>query len=311
MILYKYINVEGALQAIENETVLLNMPSEYNDPLDCDIYISKKERREAYKLFLNYQYFLILYDHSVVKNETYVFGKCNTVLLKENLISIAKNVIRRKKYNYSSFVSFHYKLAKILAKTKPVDFSGLFNKMLDEVREKVKNTILLSCFSLKKDSILMWSHYGASHSVACLEFEVKEKEFERVHYSKKPVNFRISKVMEIIFGHELAKDKIDSNDESLRFALEPFLTKFRDWKYECEVRCGYSINVINSNIYKTMINGKTKRLLKMPGTLKSIYLGCKASDSFVDDVKKASKGIPLYKMEAVEGKYKLMPKKVC
>ena len=311
MILYKYINAEGALKAIENESVLLNVPSEYNDPLDCEIYISKKERRKAYKLFLNYQYFLIMYDHSVIKNQTYALGKWNTVLLKENLISIAKNAIKRKKYNYSTFVLFHYKLAVMLTKTKPIDLSSLFDKMLDEVCEKVKKSILLSCFSLKKDSILMWSHYGASHSGACLEFEVKEKEFEKVRYSKKPVNFRVSKVMEIIFGHELAKDKMDSNDESLRFALEPFLTKFRDWKYECEVRCGYSINTINSNIYKTTINGKTKRLLKMPGTLKSIYLGCKASDSFVDDVKKISNGLPLYKMETVEGKYKLVPRKVC
>ena len=47
-----------------------------------------------------------------------------------------------------------------------------------------------------------------------------------------------------------------------------------------------------------------KTLLKMP-TIKKIYLGCKADDDFIKEMKDKCGSIPVVKMKKVDGEYKL------
>ena len=154
----------------------------------------------------------------------------------------------------------------------------------------------------------MWSHYADCHSGVCVEFEIDDKDFKKVHYSKKLTNFKLTKVFEIVFGHEFIGEDVNFSDEELLFALEPVLTKYIDWKYEKEVRCGYSASKQNEKIHSgTDKKGNQIKLLNMPKARK-IYIGCKADDAFICDVKAESKDVPLVMMNMAKDKYGLVEK---
>ena len=95
-VIYKYLDEYGAEKTIEKNSVLLKTPSKFNDPFDCYYYISKRERRKAFKLFMNYQFFKCLYNEIVVNKKQLVLGKLNTKILFSNLKAIAKTVNANK-----------------------------------------------------------------------------------------------------------------------------------------------------------------------------------------------------------------------
>ena len=311
MIIYKYLKENDARKTLNGKSVLLNHPSKYNDPFDCVFNISDKEMKRAYKLFINYGYFKALYKECVVENKQYVLGKLNTKLLKENLIVLAKTIKAKKKYKFDPLVLFHYEVAKILTGKNDDELVQEFNKIIEETLETIRHSVLVSCFSLVNDSILMWSHYAKSHSGACVELDIDDSDFKIVKYSKKPVKFKLSKIFEYVFGYEFAEEKMDYSDSAFLFALKPFLTKFIDWQYEKEVRCGYSANLANPKIHDGVDDdGNPIKLLDVTGRINAIYLGCNASESFLKEIKEKYQKIPLYKMKKVRGEYKLEPEKI-
>lgn len=310
MIVYKYLDEEGTKNVLDGKSVLLNTPSNFNDSYDSKIYISKKERQKAFRLFINYQFFKIFYNESVINDKQLILGKLNTKLLKSNLILSANSIKAKKRYKYDYNIAFYSKLTEAFMQKRLEDCIKEFNCIIDKTLNEIRNAILISCFSLKNNSILMWSHYAASHAGACIEFEINDNNFKKVKYSKKPVCLKLSKLFEFMFGHEFTATELKYTNDIFKFAIKPFLTKYKDWKYEKEARCGYSINSADPNIYNNIgKNGKPIKLLRMPGTIKAVYLGCKASDSFADEVKEKSRGCPVYKMKSSDDRYKLIVEK--
>ena len=57
MKIYKYLKFEDALKTLDNNSVILNNPSNYNDPFDCVINPSKDDEEECYKRMVNYYAF--------------------------------------------------------------------------------------------------------------------------------------------------------------------------------------------------------------------------------------------------------------
>ena len=57
MKLYKYLKFEDALKTLDNNSVILNNPVNYNDPFDCVIKPSKEDEEICYKRILNYYMF--------------------------------------------------------------------------------------------------------------------------------------------------------------------------------------------------------------------------------------------------------------
>ena len=306
MIIYKYLDEDGALATVENKSVLLKTPLEYNDPFDCYFYISDKERRKAFKLFLNYSFFKILYLGLVVQNKATILGNLNTKILKLNLIFSVNTIKKTKKYKWLPDVAFYYTLAKKISGKSEDDFLEEFNTIVDDIINRARQSLLFACFSLKKDSILMWSHYANQHKGACVEFEINDDDFKRVSYKKKPPCFSLTRIFELMLGHEMAGTPLEYEDDTLSFVLKPILTKYIGWKYEKEIRCGYSSSVSNPNISK----GKTKKgndgfFLTM-SRIKTIYIGCNSSNGFTDDIKRISNDIPIRKMKKLKNKYGLI-----
>lgn len=306
MIIYKYLDQKGAIETIKENSVLLNTPEHYNDPFDCDIYVTDQEEKKAYELFINFQMFKALYD-SLLKATSLTF-LANA--FKKELMFAGKIMIKEKKYEPQFYLKIaNNKFYKTMQKSKAA-LQAEFKEMLKGVYRKIKESVIVSCFGSTCDQPLMWAHYTEKHKGACVEFEIDDKDFKIMHYEKKKVEFDLYKALQIIFGHQLAKKEVDAEDEKYSFLYKPLLTKSLDWIYEGEVRCVYSINKRDPKIYEsTNDKGETILLLKMP-KIKRIYLGCKSSSSFEKTIREYSGDIPLFKMKKKEEEYGLVPEAI-
>ena len=303
MILYKYLNVEGSKATIGNNCVRLRKPSEYNDAFDTEFFLSKREKRKAFNLFVNYNSFKELYELATSEGFHAIRYAYYWNILKKNVLSIAKITKRDKKYSSHLDITLFYCLGKMAIRQNDEELKKQFDSVLSNVCKQIKNNVLLSCFSTQYDSVLMWAHYAENNKGACFEFDVNPKEYSKVKYSRRMRVFQLTKLLKYYFGHEFAGEKINLDDKKYDFALKPYLTKSIDWSYENEYRCSFSDKSTDERIdYQPKIT-----LLGTTG-IRKIILGCKASKDFEDFMKKkaAEKKIPVFKIVPVEGKYKFV-----
>ena len=121
--------------------------------------------------------------------------------------------------------------------------------------DKIKSC-RISCFSLRNDIILMWSHYSDKHNGACLEFDNSiEKRF---------VNLASKDISEGEVGYE-AHQRINYVLEDRRYAIyKLFLNKSESWSHEKEYRM-------------ILINNKPEIQKFHPNFLLAIYFGVKVT----------------------------------
>ena len=301
MKIYKYLSKNGAIESLKTSSVLLKCPVDYNDPFDCLFYIDKKEKRKAYKLFINYYLFKEMYKLFYVEKKEPFKYKTYAKVLKANIGQIAKTLERTKRYTYQPDIGMYQKLASMMVKTNLDEMQEKFDEMIDNVLPKVREAALVTCFGLDNKSVLMWSHYGEKHEGACFEYEVPDNDaYKEIKYNKRLPIFKLAKLMEVILGHDFVNEKVDTNNDLYSFALEPLLTKSNDWKYEKEVRCVFSKNESDERIFTK----DDKILLRMPKPTK-IYLGCKVTESYANEIKKYSGDIPVEYMKISVSKYKV------
>lgn len=301
MKIYKYLSKDGAIESLKTNSVLLKCPVDYNDPFDCLFYVDEKEKKRAYKLFINYYLFKEMYKLFYIEKKEPVNYKTYAKILKANIGQIAKNLEKTKRYTYQADIGMYQKLASMMVKTNLDEMQNKFDEMIEDVLPHVRETALVSCFGLDNKSVLMWSHYGEKHEGACFEYEVPDNDvYKEIKYNKKLPIFKLVKLMQVILGHDFVNEKIDTNNDLYSFALEPLLTKSNDWKYEKEARCVFSKSEINERIFTK----DDKILLRMPKPTK-IYLGCKAPESFVDELKGYSGEIPIDYMKIAVSNYKV------
>lgn len=136
--------------------------------------------------------------------------------------------------------------------------------VLDHSRSNIMTQFLkgmrLTCFSSVNDSILMWGHYGKSHTGICIEYADKDPIFtiaQKVEYSEK------TPILEL-------NSEADADAEVItRKLISIFSTKHKAWEYEKEYRI---FGLDDTCIHK----------LK-PGTISAIYFGLFCSN---DNAKK-------------------------
>jgi hypothetical protein len=127
----------------------------------------------------------------------------------------------------------------------------------------------ICCFSLKKDIILMWSHYGDKHMGVCLEFNNK--------LSDKFINLTDEDITEGVVGYT-AHERINYISEDRSYAIyKLFMNKSESWRHEEEYRL-------------ILINNKPEIQKFNPKFLASIYFGLKVSD---DQIRAILNGVDL------------------
>ena len=127
---------------------------------------------------------------------------------------------------------------------------------LARIKEKLSD-LGVTCLSECEDSILLWSHYTASHTGMCLTFDVKEKPktLFKVEYSR-------------TFPEFMGRVNTDFH--------KYLVTKGEAWQYEKEHRLIFTKGIGHYDY---------------PGELTEITLGCKTEKSDVESIFKIVDGI--------------------
>ena len=212
--LYKFEKInEQTLRNLKNAQLFFNTPSSFNDPFDCSILETS--------VILDNSDYVDIFNHYFNEHD---------IILKSEIKDISDIPEKYKKQIYS----------------------GIQNTLKQKQHQYLYNTGC-TCFSERKDHILMWSHYADCHKGFCLEFNTSFQPFQnamQVNYSYDYPSINLKK---LILNHQ-------AHDEGL---LSPILTKHKCWCYEKEWRIfhkephkpyGYEVDALNAIYFGAAAN---------------------------------------------------------
>jgi len=309
MNIYKYTSIDSAINIVKSGKVILNSPKYFNDPFDCEIKINEKNNKKTFDLICNYNYFKFLTD--LISNEELQLTKGQKILfmfvrlelkLFQSMVKITKGYERVPVI--SGFIKIVTKNNEKFEK-EIKDAKTKYEKEIVGKLESIKENALISCFSKRNNSILMWSHYADSHHGVCIQFENETRdEFDGVSYSKKKPYFNLYLIVSRILASDYLHGNISLEDKSFnKQIMRPLFTKSDDWSYEEEIRCVYSSNQENKDIEFDM----DRHYLKMQ-RIKKVYIGCKAEGTNLGDLieKCQDRGIAVTFMKESNGSFSII-----
>ncbi len=310
MRLYKYVKLKAAVSILETQSVRLSNPSSFNDPFDCSYVFSEEDKKEVDKLLDGFAYFL-LYKEIVKQSQgdSQRFPKTYIDKLKAFL---DKYIDHLKQIPYFStthqmeceaicLLKFNPNLIRLIEENKRKLYT-----YIKDFFQKFQDNLLITCFSKRNDSTLMWSHYADSHKGVCLEYEISDdKVFLEVNYSTtKPIIF-LSEVISHILALIILEKKIDPDTlltSPFSKMINYLFTKEKDWGYEEEVRFICS-DKANNKIHKD----NEGYFLYEIGLPTKIYLGCNSvsTESIYEIANKFQ--IPVIKTIKSDKNYRIIP----
>jgi hypothetical protein len=262
---YKKLNSE-TFDSLEKNYLWLSKISSLNDPFECSlqlnndaclrVYYGDKRFSEGFKKNLNIEFSKEEIEQLTTSKKPYfTFIKiCESKGLKVSL-SAADQIKKQEKR---------------------------WVEILTQITENIK----VCCFSERKDSLLMWSHYANEHKGICIEYEFENESETRTF------------LQPILYSNKI--HKINTfEDLTVLNQVASTLTKCKDWEYEEEWRL-------------TIL----KQSVALPNTIQApkpiaIYLGTRFhlnKEEEIEQLKKIAKekGIPLYQMGKHSTEYKLV-----
>ena len=178
-----------------------------------------------------------------------------------------------------------------------------YDKLINSIIDNAKNKALMSCFSKKNDSILMWSHYGKKHQGVCIEYDRPDSyDYRDVIYQKHRPTIKMYEAVSYSITLKILEREPNESEiaKYLKNTLEPFFINSKEWSYEKEVRCLYykddKSKIINS-----------KNILQMTKPT-AIYIGCKADGPTLSKLIQVakSKTIPVYYMKKSKKTFRIV-----
>lgn len=125
------------------------------------------------------------------------------------------------------------------------------------------NGVLISCFTERYDSLLMWSHYANGHSGFCVKYN-----FDDIYkYAK-------LNVFPVIYNTERFRPVLKEKGNAGEI-ISTFIHKASEWKYEKEWRIIKLISVVDRKILK--LYAQKGELFGMPKPVE-VIMGCHLYD---------------------------------
>ena len=302
--IYKYTPLKGAIKILKSNGVLLRHPSKYNDPNDCVFDQDENDKIEIKNLVNDYFFFVVI-SKLVDSKEITLKGKDKELFdsLRKGF-KLMKMMYEKNPY-FERIPGLDCVSKMICAQSTKLRnhvsmCNGAFMQKIDKAIEDAKNNTLISCFSKRKDSILMWSHYALSHTGVCIEYlRPSDEEFRDVIYQKQRPSMKLLDAVSRAIAYNILGKKDEEEDYKMVYhkMLEPFFVKSEDWKYEKEVRCLFN----KTKPTKKMKKYYKKDILEM-SLPTAIYIGCKAGGEDLSLLLKMAtdRGIPVYFMKKSE-----------
>ncbi|MBQ3114271.1 MAG: DUF2971 domain-containing protein [Phascolarctobacterium sp.] len=258
--LYQYQRFDKySIENLKQEQAWYKIPCEFNDPYDT----------------------FFTYDKEVVREDILGKDMLNSLVLKSDELGI---VFTEKEK--SAFKELPYKDVKDYLVEKGFDFTVIdeqiktaLDRYKDKTDDRIKSRIkqlqrllFVTCLSEINDSILMWSHYGGQHSGFCVEYKLRDTEFE--NYLEPVIyDYKIFNLTDLMLRDEKVINPL--------YVIYAAMRKNIDWEYEREWR------IIKWNTLRLEEKG---HLFAMPKP-SAIYCGSKISK----DNKKTILSIAKYK----------------
>lgn len=312
-LIYKYLSYEDALKTIENNSVVLNNPLNYNDPFDCIIDFDENDEKRVVKLLIEIAF---VKEMAKLLNGDDLKAKWHQkplIWFDKTMLNFFLKIIKKQRFYksnpmFSLMAKFVLKIAGSKSDEVSKSIEKTKKKFIDELLPKLKekrNKALVSCFSARNDSILMWGHYADKHKGICIGYERPEQDFYDVKYTTERTKFPLYDLACVVASCIIFDEKtLLDNEVILKKVFKTFLTKSKDWEYEKEIRCLFSLTN-NQNLVDI---GEGKFLYKMPNEIEVLYLGCKVKNEQKDQVLKLAKekGIKVYQFIESKDKYELL-----
>ncbi|MGE6190727.1 DUF2971 domain-containing protein [Stutzerimonas stutzeri] len=252
-ILYKYRSInESSLKNLEDDTIWLSDPKNFNDPYDCSFHHKVEMDIGNADSALS-----MLFKHGLLD-----------VLTEEQIQAVRESenpIIKLLELSYPDEPDFGRSCGEALSHiVKERD-----NALVRETSEGFKQMFKICCFSENPKSILMWSHYANYHTGFCIGYDFHELGNDDV---------RTRSIYPVVYSDEMfdatgvfASPK---NIENILYLNQAALMKSTEWSYEKEWRLVFGHMLMQQEMP-----------YRMPKP-KCVILGAKISSANEDTIRK-------------------------
>lgn len=260
---YKYVTPETAIAILKSRRVRHSSPLLFNDPFDIQsgLHFDFDLSTLHAKVFDRLGELAATREEPPVDRED-VWGK--VVLAARSYY--ADYGFPRERWSEMTAPLFR-SLVDIIADTQQRYRAHWRNKLLPSIR--------VFCVTEERDNLLMWAHYAKDHTGAVMELWSLPEDDNPLSVAT-PVVYRASPPPFFTEGEWLddlmAVKKLDMSALYRRYAL----VKSDHWAYEKEWRVWYPL-ASATEMYDTSQLRENE--------LRSIYFGCRAADSFMDEAR--------------------------
>lgn len=217
----------------------------------------------------------------MIKNGTLKFSKTEDFNdpydLHEGLIDVQKSL---EHFSRSIPPEYRFLWPYISLSDKVAYFEGVLKKQKESFR--------LSCFSEKKDDILMFSHYADSHKGLCVGFEIRINQIPEKRMIILPVKY-VDDFEPVAYEY----DNIDQNHVLLNYLS----CKSTCWGYEKEVR------LVGQGLKNSFI--EFCEFANITEVYAGLAMGSEEKDELETLLKTVSKEIKMYSYKRSQNKFSL------
>ncbi|AEF47185.1 hypothetical protein SerAS12_4087 [Serratia sp. AS12] len=253
-VMFKYFP-QSRFDVLLNNLICFSNPINFNDPF------------EFYSIF------------EFSKMQEFIEGEFNNL----DFVSILDNLTEEQRFFYNSlsdddklkFLELVKPAAKIQSYFLKDNVDALANQLFKKFNESLIDVVRVLCLSEKPDNLLMWGHYAESHTGFVIEFDETHSFFNQRRSLKDEFGF----LRKVKYQKDI--NVIDPTKEDS--AVEHFILKSEEWKYESEWRMLMPVNMASeSKVYNNIVYD----LFSFPSnSIKCIILGCRSGDEFDSKVK--------------------------
>lgn len=280
-----------SLEALQNNTVFLQSPINFDDPYDCNIFVEEQtfalERIKYYSLLCGvdvkpeWKYEDISYNLSMKIYNHISAGNLLESIYEPDKDNELVNLHQQRFFNT-------LKIELMSPDVNEESYFKAFNKVIKceyQDIQQTANSFRISCFTQTPFSMLMWAHYAKYHQGFCIEYEVPTypDEFMDIFHSLFPVIYTDTRTNLTDISLNWKSTGVRSKESLWDFYKYGLLIKSLEWKYQQEWRLvsydnSLSADSNNCNFFK----------------IKKVYLGNKMSkDDRLQIIKICKdKGIP-------------------
>lgn len=153
--------------------------------------------------------------------------------------------------------------------------NALSKKITPMLFDKIDEVLGVLSLCEIPDSLLMWAHYGVSHTGFVLELDPYHEHFN----SPRSPKDELYHLRQVHYRDTRTRTNLVDLD-----GIEMFLVKSVDWKYEHEWRI---MRPLESSDKVINISGEKIHLFKLPAdSIKSVILGARASEELINQVRR-------------------------